>query len=174
MGAIDYRGLVGQEGFDGFGVGFYTGMESENQVAFTFPSTDSVPSISSEFPFSITSGFFTPAWSTGMTLTLRAYIAVGEEDPSEEGELVGEYVMTLGASQDGSVLITLPEGFDNINRFEIESAGGVNDETLGCNVTLSPCRQVVIDNLAITGEGVVPKAGELSLGSPFGGDGWVV
>ena len=68
--------------------------------------------------------------------------------------------MTLGAPQDGPVLITLPKGFDNINRFEIESAGGVNDETLGCDATRRPkCRQVVIDNLAIAGEGIVPKAG---------------
>ena len=105
-----------------------------------------------------------------MTLTLRGYVAIGEEDPLVGGELVGEYVMTLGAPQDGPVLITLPKGFDNINRFEINSAGGVNNETLGCNVTLSPsdCRQVGIDNLAITEEGIVPKAGELLLGGPAG------
>ena len=166
MGAGDYRGLVGREGFDGTGVGYYTGMESENQVAFTFlPATDGeeevIPSsIWSEFPFSITSGFFTPAWTINMTLILRGYTVVGEEDPLVGGELVGEYVMTLGAPQDGPVFITLPEGFDNINRFEINSAGGDNDETLGCDVTLSTCdcRQVAIDNLAITGEGIVPKA----------------
>ena len=101
-----------------------------------------------------------------MTLTLRGYVAVGEEDPLEEGELVGEYVMTLGAPQDGSVLVTLPKGFDNINRFEINSAGGDNDEALGCNVTTSgaDCRQVAIDNLAITGKGVVPKKGLPFLG----------
>ena len=94
-----------------------------------------------------------------MTLTLRGYIVAGEKDPLVGGERVGEYVTSFGAPQDGSFFITLPEGFDNINRFEIDSAGGVNDETLGCDATKGPnCRQVAIDNLAITGEGIVPKA----------------